>query len=467
MFMYVVILGAGRVGYMLARQLIDEGKSVALIEKDPLRAKEAVNTIDCLVVNDSGSNLDALKKAGIQKASAFISVSDSDELNMIACGIVSVEFPDVVTIARVRNLGYAETQLVHEKILGIDHIINPDLEAAKAIILALKHGARSDIMLFENTKIQMRDLLLGRESFFTGRPLKEVRDDCRIEFLVTVVIRENSYIIPEGDTVLQENDRIYILADEENFDAIFTKEKVSNQRIDKILIVGGGIVGTLVFEYILKGEELISGFFGTLKKILKLGKKNLHIIDKDYDRCKFLAERFPSALVTCQDVMDEGVLEDPEILKSDLIITTTGNHELNIITGSYAKTLGIPKAIALVVKKNYRHLAHNLNLDVTISRNNTVVNSILKVVRRGNIKNVYGISGGKLEVIEFSLTENSQILNKRLKDIKLPEKSLILFITREGETLIPYGSLKIEKNDHLAFITARESIKKLENMIAG
>ncbi len=464
--MYVVILGAGRVGYMLARQLVDEGKSVALIEKNPSRVKEVVNSLDCLVVNDSGSKLEVLKKAGIQKASAFVSVSSSDELNLIACSIVSAEFPGIITIARVRSLGYAETKLLNEKVLGIDHIINPDLEAAKAITLALKHGARSDIMLFEKTRFQMRDILLGKDSFFIGKPLKDVRLECRKEFLIPVVIRENYYLIPEGDTILQEEDRIYILADEADFEAIFSKERINNQKIEKILIVGGGTIGALVVENILGGETLVPGFFSTLKKFLKLGKKNLHIIDRDYDRCKLLAERFPSALVTCQDVMEEGVLEDPEIARSDLIITATGNHELNIITGSYAKTLGIPKAIALVVKKNYRHLAHNLNLDVSISRNNTVVDSIMKVVRKGNIKNVYGISGGKLEVIEFSLTESSGIAGKRLKDIKFPDKSLILFITREGETIIPYGSLKIEKDDHLAFIAERESIRKLESMIA-
>ena len=465
--MYVVILGAGRVGFMLARQLIDEGKSVAVIEKDPERAKEAVNSLDCLVVNESGTGISAFKKAGIQKASAFVSVTGSDELNMIACGIVSNQFPAVSTIARVRSLGYSETRYIHDSILGIDHIINPDLEAAKAIVLALKHGARSDIMLFENTKVQMRDLVLGRDSSFIGKPLSVIREECSVEFLVTVVIRENYYIIPEGDTVLQENDRIYILTEEENFEVIFERERVSNRKIEKILIVGGGTVGAHLLEYIFNEEALLPGVLGTLKRFLKRGKKNVHVIDKDYNRCKFLAERFPSALVTCQDIMDEGVLDDDKTADSDLIITATGNHELNIITGSYAKTIGIPKAIALVIKNNYRHLANNLNLDVTISRNNTVVNSILKVLRKGNIKNVYGISDGKLEVIEFSLSERSSIIGKRLKDLKLPEKTLILFVTRNQDTIIPYGALKIEENDHIALITERESIKKLEGMIAG
>ena len=191
----------------------------------------------------------------------------------------------------------------------------------------------------------------------------------------------------------------------------------------------------------------------------------LHIIDKDYERTKMLSERFPQALVTCQDIMEEGVLEDEELLKNDLIISVTGNHELNIIAGSYAKSLGIKKAISLVMKDSYRHMAHNLNLDVTISRNTTVVNSILKILRRGNIKNVYAISGGKLEVLEFSVSDNSTLIGKQLVDIKLPKNTLIILISRGEDNIIPYGSLVVEANDHIAIITERESIKKLEGLL--
>ncbi|MCK5198527.1 MAG: NAD-binding protein, partial [Spirochaetales bacterium] len=162
--MYIVILGAGRVGYMLARQLIDEGKDVALIELNSDRAKNSSNNLDCLVLNASGTNLDTLKKAGIQKADAFVSVTESDEINMIACGLVSTEFSKPITIARVRNMDYSDTKLIDSSILGIDHLINPDREASDAIIRALEHGARSDIMKFENGKIEMRDIPLGRES---------------------------------------------------------------------------------------------------------------------------------------------------------------------------------------------------------------------------------------------------------------------------------------------------------------
>jgi trk/ktr system potassium uptake protein len=465
--MYIVILGAGRVGYMLARQLIDEGKNIALIELNSERAKISTNNLDCLVINASGTNLETLKKSGIQKADAFISVTNSDEINMIACGIVANEFAKPITIARVRNVDYVDTKLLDKSILGIDYIINPDIEASQAILRAVKHGAISDVLQFENSSLEMRDLPLGRDSVFINRPLKLVRKELDIEFLISVIIRNNQSIIPNGETVLLENDRVYLLSTEDVFVEIYTLEKLGDKEINKILIVGGGDVGTNIVEGILKQNDDVPNILGKLKHILRIKKRNkIHIIDKNYERTKFLAERFPQALVTCQDITEEGVLEDSELLNNDLIISATGNHELNIITGSYAKSLGIKKAISLVTKDSYRNLAHNLNLDVTVSRNTTVVSSILKILRKGNIKNVYALSGGRLEVIEFSVSDNSGFIGKELSEIKLPKNTLIILISRGEETIIPYGHLEVEVNDHIAIITERESIKKLEGLLS-
>ncbi|MDA3939682.1 MAG: Trk system potassium transporter TrkA [Spirochaetia bacterium] len=464
--MYIVNLGAGRVGYMLARQLIDEGKDVALIELNSDRAKTSSNNLDCLVLNASGTNLVTLKKAGINKADAFVSVTESDEINMIACGLVSTEFSKPVTIARVRNMDYSDSKLIENSILGIDHLINPDKEASSAILRALEHGAISDVMKFVNGKIEMRDILLARESIFINRPLKKIRNELDFDFLITVIIREKDSIIPDGETILRENDRVYILSNEEVFKKIYSLEKLEGMEINKILLIGGGDVGAYISEAIFGNYENVPNILGKLKNILlNKKKKKLHIIDKNYERTKVLSERFPQALVTCQDVMDEGVLEDEELLKNDLIISATGNHELNIITGSYAKSLGIKKAISLVLKDSYRHMAHNLNLDVTISRNATVVNSILKILRKGNIKNVYTISGGKLEVIEFTISDKSILVGKKLSNIKLPKNTLIILISRREKIIIPYGSLVLENNDQIAVITERESIKKMEGLL--
>ncbi len=470
--MYIVILGAGRIGYQLARQLIDEGKNVALIDSDKDTARDVLARLDCLVINDNGTSLEALKKAGIQKADAFVSVTDFDEINMIACGLVSSEFEKPVTIARVKNVDYSRTKLLTYPFLGIDYIINPEIEAAKAILRAVENGARSDVMLFDNETFQIRDLVVTGTSLFLDRPLQEIRQSLEHEFLVAVILRDDYYIIPTGTTTFQEHDKIYILSTKEGLEYIFEKENRNYREFDQIVLVGGGTVGTYVADGLIAEGQDDTSLLGKVKSAFssrtsrKKGK-HLHIIDKDYDRCKVLAERYPNALVTCEDVTDEGVLEQANLRSNDLIVTTTNSQELNVMTAVYAKALGVGGTISLVTRKNYRHIAHRLNLDVTISRNTTMVNSILKIIRHGNIRNVHAISEGTLEVIEFSLDKASSVLGKPLKDIKLPKNTLVLFLTRGDQTIFAHGDMVLNRNDHVVILTERESIQQIERMIVG
>ncbi|MDC7238808.1 MAG: TrkA C-terminal domain-containing protein, partial [Spirochaetales bacterium] len=180
-----------------------------------------------------------------------------------------------------------------------------------------------------------------------------------------------------------------------------------------------------------------------------------------------LSEHFPQALITHADVTEDNFNEEEFLEDTDLIITATNNQELNIITGIYAKTLGVDKAMALVIRNSYRTMAHNLNVDVTVCLNDAVVNSILKVIRKGNIKNVHALSGGKLEVVEFQIEESSPIAGTKIIDLKLPENSLVIFISREGQDIIPKGDTVIKKGDYVVVILEREAVARMEKIISG
>jgi len=468
--MYVIILGAGRVGSQLARQLIAEKKDVALIERDPDKARDAANKMDCLVINDEGNNIESLTKAGIQKADVFVSVTASDEINLISCGLVSAEFENVVTIARVRNLDYSRTKMISNSFLGIDHVINPEIEAARIISYAVSHGARSDIMLFENTSLQMRNLTIRQDSDFHNKSLKNIRQELDFAFLVAAVMRNDHYIIPSGETVIKEGDELYLISTEKGFETIFQLENQENIEINRIVIIGGGHITSYVAEEMLQQEgngHSLPGLSRLSRFFMRKDKKQLHIIEKNYERCKELAERFPQALITHADVTEDHFQEEEFLNNTDLIITATNNQELNIVTGIYAKTRGVSKALALVTRNSYRTMAHNLNVDMTVCLNDTVVNSILKIVRKGNFKNVHALSGGKLEVIEFQLGNESLINGKKISDIKLPSNSLIIFISHEGDDIIPTGNTVVQNGDNLVMILERSSITKIESIIGA
>jgi len=465
--MKAVIVGAGNVGFEIAKQLIDENKDVVIIEKDPKVAKHATNYLDCMVINDEGNNIEVLKNAGIDKADFFISVTNSDEMNMISCGLVSSEFNVPCKIARVRNIDYSSTRISSSPFLGIDYIVNPEIEASKVITQAIEHGAVSDILSFEKSRFQMRNMSLIDYSPFVNKTLKEIKKSLHLDFLVTFIVRDNKYIIPSGDTYLLENDKIYVVATEENLEKLFMQVGKFRIKLNKIVIVGGGRIGSYVADYLLKKQEKDLSFFSRLKSsFIQKWRRNVVIVDNDTELCNILSERFPMALIINEDISDEGIYEEGHFTDYDLIITSTGNQELNIVTAVYAKTLGIKRSIAVVNKNNYINIASDLGINVTVSQKNSMVNSILKLIRKGNIKNIYSFFDGTLEVIELSV-ENSEISGSKIKEINLPPQSLIVSLTRGDQNILPDGDSTIQKGDYIIIISRKESISQIENTFIG
>lgn len=446
--MKIVILGAGIVGAQIAAQLTGEGHDVVVIEKNPETAKHVANHIDCIVINDEGNNSAVLRRAGIENADFFLSVADSDEVNMIACGIVESEFRVPVKIARVRNLDYSRAKLFEKSFLGIDYVVNPEVETARLIANTVALGATSDVMLFENTDMQMRTYTVDKSSFFRDMQLKNIRSAAHIKekFLIAGIVRNMEFIIPTGDTYIRENDSLYLFATERAMTKIFIETGKKRHRLDRILVVGGGRIGRLVVRY-----------------LIRTGRK-ITIIDSNYETCKILSENFSDALVLNADISDENIYEDENLHTCDLIITTTEHEEINILSAAYAKSMGIKRAIALVNRPNYLQISSRLGIDVTVSPRNSTVNTIMKYIRRGDIKSVYSLFGGRAEIIEFSIGDTHRLNNRKLKDITLPAESLILTVIRNGVNEIPDGNFAILPGDTVITISKLESVSAIEQL---
>lgn len=466
--MKVIIVGAGRVGFQVAKQLAEENQNVLIFEKDPETAKYASANLDCLVVNEDGTNLKGLKRANIDNADFFISLTDSDEKNMIACGLVSSAFTIPYKIARVRNIEYSPTGLLEKSFLGIDFIVNPEIEAAKTIVNNIEHGAISDVMLFESTNLQMRNISAADNPVFKDKSIEDIRHELNVDFLVAVVMRENSYLIPSGHTILRENDHLYIVGTEENLEQVFSKVGKQKLKLSKIVIVGGGTIGSYVAKSLLTRTQLSEPLLDKMSSILsgKRRKRSLYIVDRDYEKCKRISEELPEALVLNADISDEEVF-DEELLNTDLLVATTENQELNIVTTIYGKTMGVKRTIALVNNAKYINIASNLGIDVPVSLKTNLVKTIIKYIRRTNIKNVYSISGGKIEVLEVGVEETSKANGKKLKELKLPHQSLIISVTRGSENIVPDGNFTLYSGDYLIVIVKKEFIQNIEQLFAG
>jgi len=442
--MKVIILGAGVVGIQIATQLVDEGKDVVLLEKDPERAKFVDNHLDCIVINEEGNNIPSLTKAGVAEADFFISVADSDEVNMIACGIVASEFKRPIKIARVRNLTYSKANLLRKPFLGIDYIVSPEVETARIIANTIALGANSDVMLFEDSTLQIRNVLIDKSSFFRGKTILEIKKTIKEDFLISGIIRKENFIIPTGETKILEEDDLYFLATKDSLTKIFMESGKKRDKTDNILIIGGGKIGELVCRY-----------------LVRTGRK-ITILEKDYETTKTLSAKFPEALVLNGDISDDDIFEEERFDRYDLMITITNNQELNVLAASYGKNLGIKKVISLVTKINYQKISSQLGIDITISPKIATVDAILKYIRRGNIKRVHTLFEGQAEIIEFEIDDKSSLLGKKIKEISIPKDCLILSIRRKNNDLIPHGEFKIELNDLIIIIAQKEAINKLE-----
>lgn len=458
--MLAVILGAGNVGFNLAKQLIGESMDVVLIEKDPKRAEHASRLLDCIVINEVGNKLSTLEKAGIENAGYFIGITDNDEVNMIACAMVANNFNVPCKIARVRNLDYTGAGGMQQQFLGIDYVVNADIEVARSITSAVERGAVSDIVFFSKTNLQMRSVTVDDESAVNNRSVEEIRHMVQEHFLVAGVIRQNNYIIPSGNFRVQENDKLYLIAGEAEFKQIFPHLGKEKKALNKITIVGGSRIGQYVTEGLLSDQQTRFPVLSRIFRSMKSAARQVNIIESDYETCKLLSDKFEKAMVIHSDISDENFSEEEHFVNADLVIATTNNQELNIVNAVYAKTLGARRTIALVNRSHYVNIATSLGIDVVISPVGSMVNTILRYINESSTRSVHNITGGDIDVIEITVEEHSKIAGKKINELRLPVNSLIVSLTRNGENIIPSGNISVMARDSIIVIAKKESLPK-------
>ncbi|MGL4986209.1 MAG: Trk system potassium transporter TrkA [Treponemataceae bacterium] len=453
--MRIFIIGAGFTGQQLARRLIAEKNDVVLIDNNEETARHVSNRLDCMVIHGSGNSLATLNDAGLSKAHALVAVTSSDEINMIICSMVDSLYPKIIKIARVRNYNYyldeePSHNLEQRPIYGIDHMIHPDMEAATAIVNAVKHGGVTKGVLFENSNYQLTTICIEKNSKLDQVAIHQLRKMIDCNFILAFISTEHSCSLPSGNTILQAGDEIALLIEKEDLPAFLSLAGKKTEPIKNIVLLGAGRIGTRIAEQLIAKEK--SSFLSNIFKSQSKISHHFLIIEKDKTLAIEAENKFPQASVYNADVTDEGFVAEERLDKFDLIIAATRNHELNMVSSAYLKSLGAKKTICLVTSGSYADIAQKLGIDVAIPIRDAVIDCILSHLRGKNVTEFHTISDGELEIIEFEIPKTSKKIGKSIKDVASPGSFLILLIEKNGSYEIPVGDTILEAENKLVFI---------------
>ena len=445
--MRVIIVGAGEVGYNIAKFLASEKIDIVMIDRDGEKLRNISEELDIATIEGEGSDPSVFKEAGAKNADILIAVTNSDETNMIACLLGKALFNVKRRIARIRNPDYFfNKELLGKNYLDIDPAINPELETASAILRILEIPFATEVIEFEGGKVVVAGLKIPKQSKVNNKELKYLRSIINKDFIIGIIERNEEIIVPRGEDVLKEGDIIYIPLKREEALEISQAFGIFAYPTKKVMIVGGGRIG----YYIARALE---------------EKVDVKIIEKNEEKCKFLSKHLKKSLILHGDGTDKQLLIEENIKDIDAYITVSGNDEMNIMAALLAKKLGAKKVIALVNKTDYIPLAYELGIQSVLSSRLLTASIILRYIRKGDVLSLTAVAENKVEIMEVLGSYKSSIINKALKDINFPKNAVIGAIVRGGEIIIPKGDDVIKEGDKLIIFALKDSIKNIENLL--
>jgi trk system potassium uptake protein TrkA len=446
--MRVIVVGAGEVGYQLARYLVIEKIDVVIIDRDPGKLSRISEELDVATIVADGTSPLALKEAGAEKADMLIAVTDSDETNMITCMLAKAMFSIPRKIARLRN----PEHIGNEKLLGPENLdinpaISPEIEVASAVIRLLEAPFAAEVEDFEDGLIKIIGFKVPEDSKLTGIAFKDIgKLSPPGNFLIGIIAREREVIIPRGDDRIMQGDIIYMPVRKWEVGDSLKFLGASPKPAKRIMIAGGGRVG----HHIASRMD---------------SRSDIKIIERDQERCMFLSDSLTRSVILNGDGSDEALIMEETVGDMDVFVAVYNNEELNIMSSLLAKRLGARKTITIVNRTDYLSLASGLGLGTVLSPRIITASSIRKYVRRGEILSLTSIADDRAEVLEARISEGSPLIGKALKDMKLPDNTLVGSVVRGDNILIPSGGDKVGADDKLIFFTSRESVKKLEMLL--
>ena len=449
--MKIIVVGFGKVGYVLADQLNNEGHDLTVIDLNENRMQYAISQLDIQAITGNGTSYRTQMEAGIQDSDLLIAVTDHDEINLLSC-LIAKKAGNCHTIARVRNPEYSkEINFIKEE-LGLSMSINPERAAAMEIVHLIQIPSAMEIDTFARGRVNLIKFRVP-----SGSPILDIKvsDNALLKDCLLCVVQrhDKSIIIPDGNTVLREGDIVSVIVPLNKIFKFFSSIGIKTRPIKDVLIVGGSTIAYYLAETLIKSRIKVK------------------IIEQKKSRCEELSALLPEAMIICGDASNRGVLDEEGIQKTDAFVSLTNLDEENIMLSLYANKISSAKIITKINKIDFEEVISDMPIGSIICPKNITAEGIIRYVRsmqnssEGNMETLYRMMDNRVEALEFIVREDSAVTNTPLMDLNLKENLLICCININGRIITPSGKDVILKGDSVVIVTTKLGLNNIRDII--
>lgn len=438
--MKIIIAGAGKVGKTLTRQLAQEDYDLTIVDSSANVLRSIVESYDVMGVQGNCATMGALKEAGAETADLLIAATDADEINLLCCITAHSLNPSIHTIARIRNPEYSDQIYAMRDLLALSMVFNPEQQAAVEIERLLKYPGFLKRDTFAKGRVEIVELKVDSTSRLKNVPMNQLGNIVKCKVLVCVVVRDGQALMPGGNFVLREGDRIYVTSESNNLTILLNNLGIITRKVNRVLICGGGVVS-----------------FYLSQRLIKSGM-NVTLVDNDQARCQELAEQLPGVDVVCGDASDQDFLQSEGLADCDALVNLTGMDELNIVIGLYGNSLGVPQIITKVDHAESNPIFNSLPVGSLVCPRQLCSNNVVRYVRAlrnqtGAATTTHDIADGQAEALEFRIDSSVLHRGEPLKNIRIKPGILVVCISHNSEQEIPNGESCFNEGDNVIIVT--------------
>jgi trk system potassium uptake protein TrkA len=451
----IIILGAGQVGRTAAYHLSrEEANDVTVVDTNEDILRDLQDRLDIRTVSGNAASPRILEAAGIAGTDILVALTNSDEVNMLACHIAWTLYRTPKKIARVRSAAFTEREaLFGENAVAVDVWISPEQLVTEYVARLIRYPGALQVLDFADGRVRLVGIRALQGGPLIGQALRTLREHIPgADARVAAIYRAGKSIQPEGDTVIEDGDEVFFLAARKDIRLVMSEMRKQEAPARRVVIAGGGNIG---FRLASELED----------------KNQVKLIERDSKRARRVSELLNRTTVLLGDATDEELLLEENIDSVDVFAALTNSEEANILSAMLAKRLGAHKVMALINKPSYAELIESGSIDIAISPQTVTIGSLLAHVRRGDVVRVHSLRRGAAEAIELVIhgdTDSSKVIGRRVEDITLPQGTTLGAVVRGEDVIIAHHDTTIQADDHLIlFLTDRRHIEAVEKLFQG